>query len=192
MQPTDRDLLLVIDLQNDFCPGGALAVAGGDEIVPVVNRLGARFAHAALTQDWHPPGHGSFASAHPGRRPFETITAAFTRNPDLAFPQRELAQSIAAAVGPENADFIDATRLATALLGDSIASNLFLLGFAYQKGLIPVSAASIEQAVALNAVAVGSAAIHPVIPGRTISDSPPTGSATQGVPHEMASITTFG
>ena len=77
MQPTDRDLLLVIDLQNDFCPGGALAVAGGDEIVPVVNRLGARFAHAALTQDWHPPGHGSFASAHPGRRPFETITAAY-------------------------------------------------------------------------------------------------------------------
>ena len=65
--------LIVIDLQNDFCPGGSLAVAGGDEIVPVVNRLVERFDHVLLTQDWHPPGHRSFASAHPGREPFETI-----------------------------------------------------------------------------------------------------------------------
>jgi indolepyruvate ferredoxin oxidoreductase len=85
----------------------------------------------------------------------ETITGAFTRNPDLVFPQRDLAQQIATAVGPENADFIDATRLATALLGDSIASNLFLLGYAYQKGLVPVAAEAIERAIELNAVAVG-------------------------------------
>ncbi len=85
-----------------------------------------------------------------------TITAAFTRNPDLAFPGRELAQQIAAAVGEDRADFINATRLATALLGDSIATNLFMLGYAYQQGLVPVSAEAIEQAVRLNAVAVES------------------------------------
>lgn len=69
----ERDLLLLIDIQNDFCPGGALAVAGGDEIVPVVNRLAARFTHVALTQDWHPAGHRSFASAHAGRAPYESV-----------------------------------------------------------------------------------------------------------------------
>ena len=69
----DESVLLVVDVQNDFCPEGALAVKGGDEVVPVINRLAQRFAHAILTQDWHPRGHGSFASAHPGRRPFDTI-----------------------------------------------------------------------------------------------------------------------
>jgi nicotinamidase/pyrazinamidase len=68
-----RDVLLVVDVQNDFCPGGALAVPGGDAIVPAINRLGDRFAHAVLTQDWHPPGHSSFASAHPGHAPFATV-----------------------------------------------------------------------------------------------------------------------
>lgn len=67
------DALIVIDVQNDFCPGGALAVAGGDEIVPLVNRLIADATHVVLTQDWHPAGHSSFASTHPGRSPFETI-----------------------------------------------------------------------------------------------------------------------
>jgi nicotinamidase/pyrazinamidase len=76
MQPADSDVLLVIDVQNDFCPGGALAVPRGDEVVPVVNRLGQSFEHVVLTQDWHPPGHNSFASVHPGRRPFETIALA--------------------------------------------------------------------------------------------------------------------
>jgi nicotinamidase/pyrazinamidase len=71
------DALLVIDLQNDFCPGGALEVAGGDEIVPVVNSLARRFAHVVLTQDWHPPAHISFASAHPGARPYQTIAAPY-------------------------------------------------------------------------------------------------------------------
>jgi nicotinamidase/pyrazinamidase len=68
-----RDVLIVVDPQRDFCPGGALAVPRGDEIMPVVNRLARRFAHVILTQDWHPPGHASFASAHPGRKPFEMI-----------------------------------------------------------------------------------------------------------------------
>jgi nicotinamidase/pyrazinamidase len=73
MNENDRAVLLVVDAQNDFCPGGALAVPGGDTIVPAVNRLAGRFAHVVLTQDWHPRGHVSFASSHPGRRPFETI-----------------------------------------------------------------------------------------------------------------------
>ncbi|WP_421927144.1 bifunctional nicotinamidase/pyrazinamidase [Neoaquamicrobium sediminum] len=64
--------LIVIDVQNDFCPGGALAVTGGDEIVPMVNRLIGEFDHVVLTQDWHPAGHSSFATVHPGKNPFET------------------------------------------------------------------------------------------------------------------------
>jgi nicotinamidase/pyrazinamidase len=61
---TPRDVLIVVDVQNDFCPGGALAVAGGDEVVPVVNALAKRFANVVLTQDWHPAGHASFATTH--------------------------------------------------------------------------------------------------------------------------------
>jgi nicotinamidase/pyrazinamidase len=73
MQIRDDDLLLIIDVQNDFCPGGALAVADGDAVVPIINRLAERFDHVVLTQDWHPPGHRSFATSHPGSVPFETI-----------------------------------------------------------------------------------------------------------------------
>ena len=62
----DSDLLLVIDVQNDFCPGGALAVTDGDAVVPVINRLAEGFGHVVLTQDWHPAGHSSFATAHEG------------------------------------------------------------------------------------------------------------------------------
>ncbi len=75
IQPTDA--LLVIDLQNDFCPGGALGIAGGDEIVPVVNALARVFAHVLLTQDWHPPAHISFASAHRGAKPYQSIAAPY-------------------------------------------------------------------------------------------------------------------
>jgi nicotinamidase/pyrazinamidase len=72
-----QDVLLVIDMQNDFMPGGALAVGGGDSIVPLVNRLGRGFANVVMTQDWHPPGHISFASSHRGAQPFETIAAPY-------------------------------------------------------------------------------------------------------------------
>jgi len=84
----------------------------------------------------------------------EIITGDFTRNPDLVFPSRELQQSITDATGAENAEFLDATRVATGLFGDSIASNLFMLGYAYQRGLVPLSAEAIERAIALNGVAV--------------------------------------
>ena len=73
IDPTDRDVLIVVDLQNDFLPGGALAVPGGDAIIAPINALAARFAHVVLTQDWHPAGHISFASSHPGREPLEAI-----------------------------------------------------------------------------------------------------------------------
>ena len=72
-------VLLLVDVQNDFLPGGRLAVPRGDEVVPVINRIAARFANVILTQDWHPPGHVSFASAHAGRKPFETIELPYGR-----------------------------------------------------------------------------------------------------------------
>ena len=77
ISPSDRDVLLVVDVQNDFCPGGRLAVPRGDEVVRPINRLCEKFRHVVLTQDWHPVGHLSFASSHPGRQPFDTITVAY-------------------------------------------------------------------------------------------------------------------
>lgn len=73
----DTDVLLVIDVQNDFCPGGRLAVPGGNEVVPMINRLAKSFAHVVLTQDWHPEGHSSFASQHAGLGPFQTTTMPY-------------------------------------------------------------------------------------------------------------------
>jgi nicotinamidase/pyrazinamidase len=68
-----QEALIVIDVQNDFCPGGSLAVAGGDKIVPLINEMIGRFEHVVLTQDWHPANHSSFASKHPGKQPYETV-----------------------------------------------------------------------------------------------------------------------
>jgi nicotinamidase/pyrazinamidase len=67
-----KSALVVVDLQNDFCPGGSLAIQEGDKIVDAVNRLAPRFGYAAATKDWHPAGHVSFASSHPGKKPFDT------------------------------------------------------------------------------------------------------------------------
>src|SRR5262249_59583616 len=69
----DSDVLLVVDIENDFCPGGRLAVPRGHEVVPIVNRLAGLFEHVVLTQDWHPAGHRSFASSHPGKQPFDSV-----------------------------------------------------------------------------------------------------------------------
>jgi len=79
LTPGDRDILLVVDIQNDFCPGGGLPVPRGDEVVPLINGLAAKFSHVALTQDWHPRGHLSFASSHPGKAPYQTIDVAYGR-----------------------------------------------------------------------------------------------------------------
>lgn len=73
----EHDVLLLVDLQNDFCPGGALAVPGGDEIISLANRIAGSFTHVVLTQDWHPPGHLSFASSHPGAKPYDTIALPY-------------------------------------------------------------------------------------------------------------------
>jgi nicotinamidase/pyrazinamidase len=73
LKPGPRDVLIVVDVQRCFLPGGSLAVAGGDEIVPLVNGFAKRFRNVILTQDWHTAGHISFASTHPGKKPFETV-----------------------------------------------------------------------------------------------------------------------
>ncbi len=77
MEITSQDVLLVVDVQNDFCPGGALAVPDGDAVIPVIHRLAPKFEHIILTQDWHSPRHLSFASAHPGKHPFEQIQTSY-------------------------------------------------------------------------------------------------------------------
>jgi nicotinamidase/pyrazinamidase len=84
MTISDSDVLLVVDVQNDFCPGGNLAVPGGHEVVPLVNRLARRFQHVVLTQDWHPAGHHSFASSHAGRKAYDTIEVAY--GPQILWP----------------------------------------------------------------------------------------------------------
>ncbi len=73
IKPDDASALLVIDVQNCFLPGGSLAVKDGDQVVPVINRIAKGFTNVVMTQDWHPVGHVSFASSHPGKKPFETI-----------------------------------------------------------------------------------------------------------------------
>jgi Amidases related to nicotinamidase len=78
------DVLLVVDVQYDFLPGGNLAVAGGDEIVPLINKLATRFRNVVLTQDWHPADHISFASQHPGKAPFESV--ALDYGPQVLWP----------------------------------------------------------------------------------------------------------
>jgi nicotinamidase/pyrazinamidase len=71
MEITGQDALIVVDVQNDFCAGGALPVPDGDAVIPVILAIADRVEHILLTQDWHPPGHCSFASSHPGRKPFD-------------------------------------------------------------------------------------------------------------------------
>ncbi|MDJ0932967.1 bifunctional nicotinamidase/pyrazinamidase [Breoghania sp.] len=96
IRPTDSDCLVVIDLQNDFIPGGALAVPGGDTVVPVIDDLLDRFDHVVASQDWHPAGHFSFASAQPEVQPYDTIAAAY--GPQTVWPDH-------CVQGTEGADF---------------------------------------------------------------------------------------
>jgi nicotinamidase/pyrazinamidase len=107
MQITSTDVLLVIDVQNDFCPGGDLEVTGGDSVIPVIHEIAPRFEHIVLTQDWHPPGHHSFASAYPGKKPYEQVRLSYGEqtlwpdhckqqtpgaefHPELSLPRAEL------------------------------------------------------------------------------------------------------
>jgi nicotinamidase/pyrazinamidase len=95
-QPTDA--LLVIDVQNDFCPGGALAVTDGDAIIPTINALAQKFDHVILTQDWHPTQHISFASTHANTKPYETIEAPY--GPQTLWPDHCVQHTQGAAFHP--------------------------------------------------------------------------------------------
>lgn len=101
----DTDALVAIDVQNDFCPGGALAVADGDAVVPVINRLSGRFNHYIATQDWHVEGHHSFASSHEGKEPFGSIDLHY--GPQTLWPEHCIQGSGGAAFHPG----LDLTRV---------------------------------------------------------------------------------
>jgi nicotinamidase/pyrazinamidase len=107
IKPDDASALLVIDVQNGFLPGGSLAVKDGEQVIPVINRIARGFTNIVMTQDWHTPGHISFASSHPGKKPFETIDLPYGKqvlwpdhcvqgtdgasfSKDLAIPKAEL------------------------------------------------------------------------------------------------------
>jgi nicotinamidase/pyrazinamidase len=97
LQPTDA--LLVIDVQNDFMPGGNLAVPDGNAVVPLINTLAKKFDHVILTQDWHPPEHISFATTHSNKQPFETIEAPY--GPQTLWPNHVLQHTEGAAFHPD-------------------------------------------------------------------------------------------
>lgn len=148
-----NSVLIVVDVQNDFCPGGALAVADGDAVIPVIHRIAPLFAHVVLTQDWHSPHHLSFASAHPGRKPFETIQASYgeqTLWPDhcvegsrgaeihreLRLPQAELIlrKGFRPKINSYSAFFENDRATATGLAGylrERGLNRVFLCGLAY-------------------------------------------------------------
>jgi nicotinamidase/pyrazinamidase len=149
----ERDVFLVVDVQNDFCPGGSLAVPRGDEVVPLINNLATKFAHVLLTQDWHPRGHLSFASSHPGKNPFETIevaygsqvlwpdhcvqdTAGAAFHNDLAIPHAELVlrKGYHLAIDSYSALYENDRTTPTGLsgyLGERGFKRIFLAGLAY-------------------------------------------------------------
>jgi nicotinamidase/pyrazinamidase len=148
-----HDVLIVIDVQNDFCPGGALAVADGDAVVGAIHRIEPLFQHIVLTQDWHPPGHASFATSHPGRKQYEQIELSYglqTLWPDhciqdsigaqfhsaLHLPQAELIlrKGFNPAIDSYSAFFENDRTTPTGLAGYLEERNLtrvFLAGLAY-------------------------------------------------------------
>ena len=107
MNITPNDALLIIDVQNDFCPGGALAVAEGDAVIAPVHRAAQHFDHILLTQDWHTPDHNSFASAHPGKKTYEQIELPY--GPQTLWPDH-------CVQGTPGADFHPALQLTRAEL----------------------------------------------------------------------------
>jgi nicotinamidase/pyrazinamidase len=153
MQITPQDALLVIDVQNDFCPGGALAVANGDAVIPVIHRIAPLFEHILLTQDWHTASHQSFAHAHPGKHPFEQVDLDYgaqtlwpdhcvqgTRgaefHPDLHLPQAELIlrKGFRAQIDSYSAFFENDRTTPTGLAGylaECGLNRVFLAGLAY-------------------------------------------------------------
>jgi len=107
MEISSRDVLVVVDLQNDFCPGGVLAIPGGDLIIDSIHRASKLFENVILTQDWHPRDHASFASIHPGKEPFQVVTAPY--GPQTLWPDH-------CVQGTRGADFHPALSLSKAQL----------------------------------------------------------------------------
>ena len=99
MIPGSSDVLLVVDVQVDFLPGGALAVPDGDAVIAPINRLIDRFAHVVVTQDWHPPGHVSFAASHPGRSVFDSV--ALPHGDQVLWPEHCVRGTAGAALAPD-------------------------------------------------------------------------------------------
>jgi nicotinamidase/pyrazinamidase len=153
MQITAQDVLVVVDVQNDFCPGGALAVTDGDAVIDVIHRVAPAFNHIVLTQDWHPAGHASFASAHPGKRPFDQIELSYGMqtlwpdhcvqgsngaefHPALDLPQAEiiLRKGFSPQIDSYSA-FFENDRVTSTGLGDYLRdqniTRVFLGGLAY-------------------------------------------------------------
>jgi nicotinamidase/pyrazinamidase len=153
MQITEHDVLVVIDVQNDFCPGGALAVADGDSVIDVIHRVAPKFRHIVLTQDWHPEGHSSFATAHPGKQPYEQVELSYGMqtlwpdhcvqdskgaefHPALRLPQAEiiLRKGFSPHIDSYSA-FFDNDRVTSTGLADYLRdqnlTRVFLAGLAY-------------------------------------------------------------
>jgi nicotinamidase/pyrazinamidase len=153
MQINAHDVLLVVDVQNDFCPGGALAVPGGDEVIAPIRRVASRFEHIILTQDWHPADHTSFAAAHPGKQPFDSVQMPYGEqtlwpphcvqgskgaefHPALHLPQAELIlrKGYRRDVDSYSTFFENDRTTSTGLAGylhDRELSRVFLAGLAY-------------------------------------------------------------
>jgi nicotinamidase/pyrazinamidase len=153
MQTDAHDVLIVIDVQNDFCPGGALAVADGDAVIEVIHRIAPRFEHVVLTQDWHPANHTSFASSHAGKQPYEEIELSYGPqtlwpvhcvqgakgaefHPALALPAAELIlrKGLDARIDSYSAFFENDRRTPTGLAGyleERGLTRVFLAGLAY-------------------------------------------------------------
>ena len=153
MQITAHDVLLVVDVQNDFCPGGALAVPGGDGVIAPIHRVAPYFRHLILTQDWHPADHTSFAAAHPGKQPFESVELPYGEqtlwpvhcvqgskgaefHPALHLPQAELVlrKGFRREVDSYSTFFENDRKTPTGLTGylrERELSRVFLAGLAY-------------------------------------------------------------
>ena len=153
MQITAQDVLVVIDVQNDFCPGGALAVAGGDRVIDPIHRIAPRFEHIVLTQDWHPTGHSSFASSYAGKQPFEQVGLNYGAqtlwpdhciqgskgaefHPSLGLPQAELIlrKGYRPQIDSYSAFFENDRQTPTGLAGylrERMLRRVFLAGLAY-------------------------------------------------------------
>lgn len=153
LTPGPHDVLLVIDVQNDFCPGGALAVPGGNEVIRPIHQIAPHFEHLILTQDWHPADHFSFASNHPGNKPFEQIESAHGPqtlwpdhciqgtqgadfHPDLALTRAELIlrKGFRPAIDSYSAFFENDHTTSTGLAGylrERGLTRIFLAGLAY-------------------------------------------------------------